>query len=44
MTEVTFYIINTLTIILTIALVVGIYKIYKYVKEMRDEMRNHSKK
>lgn len=44
MTEVTFYIINTAVIILAIALVVGIFKTYKYVKEIHAELKNSSKK
>lgn len=44
MTEITFYIINTISIILAIALLVIIYKTYKYVKEMRAEMKNNSRK
>ncbi len=44
MTEVTFYIINTITIILAIALVVGIFKTYKYIKEIHAAMKNDSKK
>ena len=37
MTEVAFYIINTVAIIATIALLVGIFKIYKYAKEIHKE-------